>query len=51
VPAVNFLDKSFGVGEGVAVSEGGKAIRANHSINFSLSFLLNIGGKRHGEEK
>jgi len=51
IPTEDFLHKSVSVWERVPVGEGGKAIRTNYGIDFSLSLLLHIRETGHSQEK
>jgi len=51
IPTENLLHKGVNVREGVPVREGGKAIRTNYDINFSLSLLLHTRETGHSQEK
>jgi len=51
IPTENLLHKSVNVREGVPVREGGKVIRTNYEIDFSLSLLLHIRETGHSQEK
>jgi len=50
IPAKDFFHKRLSIREGVTVCEGGKAIRTNNSVNFSLGLLLHIREQCHSKE-